>query len=304
MPRTGAERDRMLLPEKTHRYRQVLQQTVRDAWAANAMEWSAALAFHVVLSLFPLVLAGAAIASLVVDPVVVADRLGRLVEGVIPAGVVDVDAILSEAIAERRQVGIFAVLLWLVSGRRVLGMLVTALDRVSDVDQRQETISRRAWVELVLLAGIGLLFLAALAARWILGMVWELVWGAGPSDGLAWGIGAGAHALLLVIAFAALYAVVPRGDRRWQAVLAGAVAAAALYLAARTLFLALGDVLWGSFAVIYGPLAVAAVFLAWAWVVGMIVLFGASLASHVKVMILEGHGSQEAERKHVAHKAG
>ena len=38
----------------------------------------------------------------------------------------------------------------------------------------------------------------------------------------------------------------------------------------------------------YGPLAVATVLLTWAWYVGMIVLFGASLASHAKVMRLEG----------------
>ena len=294
----------MLLAEKTYRYRQVIQQTVRDAWAADAMEWSAALAFHVVLSLFPLVLAGAAVAALAVDPAIVAVRLGQLVEGVIPAGVVDMDAIVSQAISERRQVGIFAVLLWFVSGRRVLGMLVTALDRVSDVDQRHETLARRAWMEFVLLTGIGLFFLAALAGRWLLGMVWERVWGNGPSHGLAWAIGAGVHAILLIVAFAALYAVVPRGDRRWRAVLVGAVVAAALFLTARALFLALGGLLWGSFSLIYGPITVAAIFLVWAWVVGMIVLFGASLASHVKVMIVEGHDGQEAERRHVPDKTG
>lgn len=284
------------------RYGQVLRQTARDAWNANAMEWGAAIAFHVVLSLFPLVLAGAAVAALVVDSAVVAERLGSLVEGVIPAGVIDVDAIVSRAVSERRQVGLFAVLLWLVSGRRVLGTLVTALDRVSDVDQRQEDAPRRAWVELILLTGIGLLFLAALAGRWLFGLAWERIWGDGASGFLAWAAGAGVHAVLLVVAFAVLYAVVPRGDRPWQAVLVGAVVAAALYLAARGAFLAVSEFVWGSFDLIYGPLAVAAVFLTWAWIVGLIVLFGASLASHVKVMLIEGHDSHEAERRHVARK--
>ncbi len=284
------------------RYLQVLRQTARDARDADAMEWSAAAAFHVVLSLFPLVLVGAAVAALVVDPAVVAERLGQLVEGVIPAGVVDMDAIVSRAVSERRQVGLLAVLLWFVSGRRVLGMLVIALDRVSDVDEREDDAPRRAGVEFVLLTGIGALFLAALAGRWLFGLAWERIWGDGASGVLAWLVGAGVHAVLLAIAFAVLYAVVPRGHRPWQAVLVGAAVATALYLAARGAFLVLSTLIWESFDLIYGPLAVAAVFLAWAWVVGLIVLFGASLASHVKVMFVEGHGSHEAERRHVARK--
>ena len=48
--------------------------------------------------------------------------------------------------------------------------MVTALDRVSDVDARHETVQRRALVELVVLAGIGLLFLVALLARTAIGI--------------------------------------------------------------------------------------------------------------------------------------
>jgi uncharacterized BrkB/YihY/UPF0761 family membrane protein len=60
--------------------------------------------------------------------------------------------------------------------------------------------------------------------------------------------------------------------------------------------------LWTSFALIYGPLALAALLLTWGWILGLIILFGGSLASHVKVMVIEGRGALEAERRHVAHK--
>ena len=53
----------------------VLRQTVCDVWAAQAMEWAAALACYGVLSLFPLLLAGAAVVSYVVAPAVVTARL-------------------------------------------------------------------------------------------------------------------------------------------------------------------------------------------------------------------------------------
>src|SRR5919107_844427 len=128
---------------------QVLRRTLRDVWAGQAMEWAAALAFYGVLSVFPLLLAGAALASYVVSPSVVTARLSAVVEGVLPAGVVDVDPIVSAAIAARGQVGLLVIVLWVLAGRRIFGALVTALDRVSDVDARHETVRRRALVELV-----------------------------------------------------------------------------------------------------------------------------------------------------------
>lgn len=158
----------------------VLRQTLRDVWAGNAMEWAAALAFYAVLSVFPLVLAGAALAAFVIEPSVVATRLSSLLEGFVPRGVVDVQPIVAAAIASRRRVGLFAILVWLVSGRRILVALVTALDRVSDVDERHESLQRRAVVELVLV-GIGALFAVALAARSLFRLLGEAIWGTVPS---------------------------------------------------------------------------------------------------------------------------
>ena len=281
----------------------VLRQTLRDVWAGNAMEWAAALAFYAVLSVFPLVLAGAAIAAFVIEPSVVATRLSSLLEGFVPPGVVDVQPIVAAAIASRRRVGLFAILVWLVSGRRILGALVTALDRVSDVDERRESLQRRAVVEVVLLVGIGALFVVALSARSLLGLVWQAVWGTGATQPGAWALGMGVHALLLVVAFYALYTVVPYGRRDRRSALAGAVIATGLFLVVRAAFLAILDQLWTSVTLVYGPLALAALLLTWAWAVALIVLFGGSLASHITVMLVEGRSAQEAEQRHVARKA-
>jgi YihY family inner membrane protein len=191
-----------------------------------------------------------------------------------------------------------------LAGRRILGALVTALDRVSDVDARQETVRRRVLVELIALGGIGLLFLVALMARSLLGFVWEAVWGNEPSTPLAWAVGAAVHALALGVSFFALYTFVPHGERNARAALIGAVAATVLVLVVRLIFLAALDRLWASFALIYGPLTLAALLLTWGWFLGLIILFGGALASHVKVMVIEGRGASEAERRHVAHKLG
>jgi YihY family inner membrane protein len=266
------------------------------------MEWAAALACYAVLSVFPLLLAGAAVASYMVSPAVVTARLSAVVEGVLPPGVIDLDPIVAAAIAARVQVGLFVIVVWLLAGRRILGELVTALDRVSDVDARQETIQRRALVELVALAGIGVLFLVALVARSLLGLLWEAVWGTPVTTPVLWAVGATVHALLLTGVFFALYTVVPHGERNTRAALIGAIAATGLVLVARAIFVAVLDLLWASFSLIYGPLALPALLLTWGWILGLITLFGGSLASHVKVMLIEGRSAVEAEQRHVAHK--
>jgi uncharacterized BrkB/YihY/UPF0761 family membrane protein len=78
----------------------------------------------------------------------------------------------------------------------------------------------------------------------------------------------------------------------------GAVTATALFLLAHAGFVLAMRWLWGNLSLVYGPIAVATVLLTWAWYVGMIVLFGASLASHAKVMRLEGQSAREAGRRH------
>lgn len=69
---------------------QVLRQTLADLWAAQVMELAAALAFYGVLSLFPLVLAGAALASWVLPAAVVSKQLVTLVKSAVPPELLDV----------------------------------------------------------------------------------------------------------------------------------------------------------------------------------------------------------------------
>ena len=116
-------------------------------------------------------------------------------------------------------------------------------------------------------------------------------------------VGRAVHVLLLVAAFFALYTVVPHGARNSRTALIGALVATGLVLVARAVFVAVLDRLWASFALIYGPVTLAALLLTWGWLLAWIILFGGSLASHIKVMVVEVRGASEAERLHVAHKA-
>ena len=278
----------------------VFRASARDLWANNVMEWAAALAFYAVLSLFPLALAAAATAAYVVDAAWAVDRLAALLAGFVPRGVVDAQAIVDRAIAVRGRVGLLAIGGWLFAGRRILGTLVTALDQVSDVDHERETVRRRVLVEIALLTGLVGMFTLALTAEAVVDRLWTAAGVPyGPRGATMATTVAAVRAGVLVLTFYALYALVPRGRRGRRAALTGAVVAAALFLVARALFLAALSRIWAGFDLVYGPLAVAAVLLLWAWYAALVVLFGASLASHAKVMLAEGASPTEARRRHV-----
>jgi uncharacterized BrkB/YihY/UPF0761 family membrane protein len=72
-----------------------------------------------------------------------------------------------------------------------------------------------------------------------------------------------------------------------------------LLLGAHGIFVLIRDLLWPNLALLYGPLALAALLLSWAWYVAAITLIGGSLASHVKVMIGDQLPPSEASRQHL-----
>lgn len=51
---------------------------------------------------------------------------------------------------------------------------------------------------------------------------------------------------------------------------------------------------------IYGSLAVAVIIVFWAWIVGLILLFGGEIASHTHTILIEGRSVEEVEQGHLA----
>lgn len=259
-------------------WRAVLAQSARDLWASSAVEWSASIAFYAVLSIFPLLIVGMILASYVADPEWATREATRLLGEFIPRGQEEVEKIVDGAIAARRRVGLLSLVVFALTGRRILGVLTKALNVVSDVDAREDTLLRRSLVELSLAAGLVVLGLLALASRPLTRAAWEasrFVPGAdGPSIVIFQLI---VRVVILLTMFGLVYAVVPRGERRWQAVMTGAAAATILFLVAQGAYALLIDRILENLRLIYGPVAFAALLLSWAWYVAMITLAGHSL---------------------------
>ena len=279
----------------------IVNRSVRDLFSSDGPAWAAALSFYTLLSFFPLVIVVIIAASYVTDPQWVTERMVSAVNEFVLGEQIDPAALLDGARNERARLGIIAVVAVLVAGRHVLGTLILAMDRMSDVDQRDDSFRRKSLTEATLVIGVAAVSLMAIATRPVLSFV-ERTLGREPASGdwLTWVLVELAQTLLIFAAFTLVYAVVPLGKRRWRAVLAAAAAVTILFLATRATFTAIVGLLWESLSTLYGPLATAAFLLTWVYWVALIVLFGASLSSHIKVMHLEGASVQETEQRHVA----
>ena len=275
----------------------VVVQSVIDLARGNVLEWAAALAYYALLSLFPLALVATLLASRFVDSDWALDQATDLLGGFLPQGENEVREALESGV-KRRQVGLISGVLLVWSGTRVFGVLTKALNSVSDVDDESDSFGRRMLVQMGLLSATGVLFGLALATDSLLdAVVATLSFLPGRDGALTPAIAGFSRALLLVAAFFLIYWLVPRGKRYGRAALSGAMVATALYLAARPLFLVFVR-RYGRFEEVYGWLALVVILLIWAWIVAVLTLFGGSLASHIKTMLIEGESAAEAERRH------
>lgn len=289
------------LQQRCARGTSLLFRSARDLYLNDGLSWAGALAYYGLLSVFPLLLVAAAIAPAFVTPEWAAQRLTEALVGLALQEPQRVDAVVRHAFAYERGVGFGSILVLLWSGRLVVGTLAQALNLVSDVDQTTDSVLRRTVVEAVLLLLIGALFGLALASSFLVQRLWDVFRGVPDQRGVLVDVtSAAVRAVLVFGTYTLVYWFVPRGLREWRAVLVGAGIATLLVLVARSVFLAYARWSEQYYGLVYGPLAPTLILMVWAWVLALITLFGGSLASHVKVMVIQGQSAAEAEQRHVA----
>lgn len=266
--------------------------SVKDFFQDNGPEWGAAIAYYSLLSIFPLLLAAAAIAAFFVDPKWAVDQATRLLASFVPQGEAEIGQIVNDAIDARGSVSILSIgaLLW--SGSRVFGAITKALNIAFDVEDRYGFF-QRTLVELAMVATIGVLFVVALASRFVVALMANFlkVFPTGRDVFIPILLEA-VPGVLLLLAFFLVYRFVPTRSPDWPAALVGAVLATAVFLLARPLFLGYVDT-FANYNLIYGSLAIVIVGVIWAWVSSMILLLGGEVVSHIQRLWLDA----KAERR-------
>ncbi|MDR7415980.1 MAG: YihY/virulence factor BrkB family protein [Armatimonadota bacterium] len=242
---------------------------------------AAAIAYHVLLSVFPLLLGAVATAAFLVEESQVRTLLADTLTLYLPPQAAEVIfRNVEEATRARGSVGAAAIGTFLWSASAAAGVARHALNRVWEVKH-----PRAYWQRKLLEIGATLLLGTILGAS----LVWSVALGLAerfaPEESVrwargilgGWGLRVFLPFILAFLAFLTAYWLLPNRRIFWQALWPGTLTAAILFELARQ------GMLWGvsrlvQYQLVYGSLAGVVVFLIWGYVVAAIFLLGAEVS--------------------------
>ena len=259
------------MDERMHGWLGILANTVMHTLKPDSAITAAAIAYFAIFSLFPFTLLIVAIASYsfgsYVDQALIIQRL----EFIAPALGQLLGKNINEIIRVRGPVTIVALLSLIWSASSIFTMLTAALNKIWGITRSRPVWKRRG---LGLLLSLGLvaliLFLASFAnmLTWLPDQIIQRL------DGIRFVL-----AILLDIAlFFVLYLMLPHAASGWREILPGAVGAGLLWEVAKKLFLLFISTYLSISNLVYGSVAAIVAVLTWAYLSGLIFLFGAYLS--------------------------
>jgi membrane protein len=245
---------------------------------------AAGVAFYLLLSLFPLIIAGVSIYGLVADPTTVRDQLARLTQTLSPETAKLVGEQLKQvtagaggALGLATVVGILTALWSASSGMKAL---VTGVNLAYDETETRKFLKLRGLALLFTLGAMVLLAVALativgyppiadtlpLALRWLVAILRFVV-----------------LAALLIVGLAVLYRHAPdRDEPRWSWVSWGSGVAAVLWVLASIGF-AFYATFFGNYNKTYGALAGVIILMFWLWLTALVILVGAELNTEMEL---------------------
>jgi membrane protein len=237
----------------------------------DGMSWSAAMAFWLVLSLPPLVIAVSSVAARFIDQDNAREIIADQIVAQLPAEGDLIRQLVEQDIALLSLGGVASLVFLLFSGSRVFSSLVNAIyvmwrhvDRASFV--------RREGMRFVLAAIVGGLLMGSVIVQIAVLGIDEL----GPVVGILvnWVL----PFVMVLLGLFVTYKLIPRNRASFKTAFVGALLAAiALRIAQAVFVLLLGTVL--EFDEGYGPLAEVALLATWAFFACAIILLGAELVA-------------------------
>jgi len=241
---------------------------VRDAIHDRIHRDAAQLAFFGLLSFVPLAMLLVAVLGLVFDD---GDARRRLVTTVFdavplasPGDRADIERSVLDALRRAGHLGLFTIVLLVVSASGVMGALRHTVNVAYDIERRPSVLRRKALDGLLVAVGTAVLGVA-MALR---------------SSGDAWQV---LGSLLVAGVLASTYRFLPAERPRWRDVAGGAVLATlGLGLAREALELYFEDL--SDLGALYGSFGALMALLLFTYAAAIIVLFGAELASELPRM--------------------
>jgi membrane protein len=264
------------LDERTHGWLGMLAGAARETLLPNSTISAAAIAYFAILSLFPLTLLSISIASFYLGTMMDQQLVLQKLEFIAPALGQLLGQNIDEIIRARGPVTIVALLSLVWSASTIFSTLNQTLNGIWANKRSRPVWKQRGLAILIILAFVGpALFLASFAGSLMANL---RAWWPVQILPIANAISFVVATVLDIILFMLLYVLLPHGPSTWRDILPGALGAGLLWELAKKAFLLFVSSYISLSNVVYGSVAAIIAFLTWAYLSGLIFLFGAHLS--------------------------
>jgi len=264
------------LNERTFGWLGILKDAAGEALKPDSVITAAAIAYFAIFSLFPLTLLSIAVASLSLGPLMNQHVIVQRLEFIAPALGQLLGNNIDEIIRARGPITLVALVGLLWSASTIFYMLSGTMNGIWRIERSRPVWKRRGLAILFVLAFVvPILFMASFADSMIANLLPRL------PDQIIQIVGSTSFvvALLLDVAlFAVLYWMLPHAASGWREILPGAIAAGLLWELAKKAFLFFISTYISVSNLVYGSVAAIIAILTWAYLSGLIFLFGAFLS--------------------------
>jgi len=254
----------------------VLTSSVKETLKPDTAITAAAIAYFSLFSLFPITLLSISIASFRLGPLMDQQLIIQELEFIAPALGQLLGPNIDEIIKARGPISGIALIGLIWSASTIFYTFTHTLNEIWGVKQRHAVWKRRGLAILFILALVGpILFLASFASSIFTHLGTFL-----PASIISMGgfVSLVIAILLDVFLFMALYMLLPHGGSTWREILPGAMGAGFLWELAKKAFMSFVSTYLSISNLVYGSVAAIFAFLTWAYLSGLIFLFGAYLS--------------------------
>ena len=264
------------LNQRTHGWLGVLARAARETLKPDSAITVAAIAYFSLLSLFPIILLSISIASFNLGLLMDQQLIIHELEFIAPALGQLLGQNIDEIIHARGPITGVALVGLIWSASTIFYTLTHALNKIWANKRSRSIWKRRGLAILFVLTLAGpALILASFASSMLANL---RTWLPDQIIPVGDGISLTVAILLDVALFLVLYILLPHGSSTWREILPGAIGAGLLWELAKKAFLYFVSTYISISNLVYGSVAAIIAFLVWAYLSGLIFLFGAYLS--------------------------
>jgi membrane protein len=265
------------------------RRSLEEFFADNCSQMAAAISYYVLFSLFPLLIFLVGVLGLFLQSSALQEDVIDAVLDNIPLSEEEGRSDVTEAVRGVAGVGsgalgVFGLIGMAWAGSNMFGIIRRSINTAYDLEYQRPLVQQKL-LDLTMVAGMGVFFLASIAATGFLRLVRQrsedipYFGDVAEQAGFAWdAISFLIPLALSFLAFTFLYWVVPATKVRLRDVWLGALVAAVLFEVCKVGF-AFYLQNFGNYDVVFGSLGAVAAFLFWIYLSANILLLGAEVAS-------------------------